>query len=645
MKTPSWFNLNSYSTYKYMKVSRFARTGLLSYLRTATAVTLIAAAMVSAIFGVSGSMAATRVGSTSKAHKIGQGKITSRPEASTETSFEVRQAPSVDSSFQKFISGTKNPARVPSSHVPTPQPNAVSSVTPFGFNALRHRDSRFANGGNQFSIEPPDQGLAVGTTARGGHICVVEAVNSVIAVFDGVTQSRLAFSDLNSFYGLPPQIIRTPVLAFGPDLTDPRVYFDNATSRWFVTVVEIDVDVSTGALLNKSSLLIAVSQTSDPTGVYNIYSVPVQDDGTDGTPSHPGCPCFGDQPLIGADANAFFLSTNEFSIHPFGAVFNGAQIYALSKNALASGAASVNIQSFSPGALAEGISYSVQPAIVPPGGSFESANSGTEYFLSALDFFGTLDNRIAVWAATNTSSISSSPDISLQNIIIESEVYGQPPDNEQPRGPLPLADLLKTEGFTVHEELVASNDDRMQQTSFAAGRLWSSVNTVVKTTNGPTRTGAAFFIVTPGFNGSNLTASVANQGYVSVNNQGVDFPSIGVNSSGNGVICFSLIGRGVYPSQAFAKINAVSGAGTVMIPTLSSGGTPIVPAVLPDDGFTGYPPESGLATNVGRWGDYTAAVSDANGNIWFGAEYIPNTALFSRSTFANWGTFISAVTP
>ena len=629
-----------------MKVSLFARTGLLSPLRIASALTLMATALLLAIFGVSGSIAATSAGSTSKAQKIGQGKITSSPQASTETSFEVRQGPSVDTSFQKFISGTKNPARVPSSHVPTPQPNAVSSVPVFGFNALRHRDTRLANNGNQFSTEPPDQGLAVGTTACGGHVCVVEAVNSVIAVYDGVTQQQLAFSDLNTFYGLPAQIIRTPVLTFGPDLSDPRVYFDTATSRWFVTVVEIDRDVSTGALLNKSALLIAVSQTSDPTGGYNIYFFPVQDDGTDGTPSHTGCPCFGDQPLIGADANAFFLSTNEFSLHPFGAVFNGAQIYALDKNALASGAASVNFQSFSPGALAEGISYSVQPAIVPPNGSFESANSGTEYFLSALDFFGTLDNRIAVWAATNTSSISSSsPNISLQNIIIDSEVYGQPPDNQQPPGPLPLADLLKTEGFNVHEELVASNDDRMQQTSFAAGKLWSSVNTVVKTTNGPTRTGAAFFIVTPGFNGSNLTASVANQGYVSVNNQGLDFPSIGVNSSGNGVICFSLIGPGAYPTQAFAKINALSGAGTVMIPTASQMGTPIVPAVLPDDGFTGYPPETGLPIITGRWGDYTAAVSDANGNIWFGTEYIPNTALFSRTALANWGTFLTAVTP
>jgi len=605
-----------------------------------------------AILGASISITATAAAPTSKITKVRKGKLTASAKGSNETSFEARQGPSVDSSFQKFISGTKNPARVPSAHVTTPAPNAVSSVTPFGFNGLRHRDQRFANGGNQFSLEPPDQGLAVGTTQCGGHICVLEAVNDVLAVYDGVTQSQLAFSDINSFYGLPAQATRNAqgvIVAFGPFVSDPKVYFDTATSRWFVTALEIDQDVNTGDLLNHSTTLIAVSATSNPIGAYNIYAIDATNDGTNGTPSHAGCPCFGDQPLIGADANGFFLSTNEFSLHPFGAVFNGAQIYAIDKNALASGAASANFQLFSPGALAEGISYSVQPAIVPPGGSFESANGGTEYFLSALDFFGTLDNRIAVWAATNTSSLSSSPNVSLQKIIIDSEVYGQPPANEQPPGPLPLADLLKNgffgASFKVHEELIESNDDRMQQTTFAAGKLWSSLNTVVKTANGPTRTGAAFFIVSPGFNGSTLTASIFNQGYVSVNNQGVNFPSIGVNSSGNGVICFSLIGNGFYPTQAYAKINAVSGAGTVRIPNLSSGVTPIVPAVLPDDGFTGYPPLSGLATNVARWGDYTAAVSDASGNIWIGTEYIPNTALFSRSTLANWGTFISSVTP
>ena len=64
-------SLNSYSTYKYMKVSRFGRTGLPSPLRIASALTLMATALLLAIFGVSGSMAATRAGSTSQAHKIG----------------------------------------------------------------------------------------------------------------------------------------------------------------------------------------------------------------------------------------------------------------------------------------------------------------------------------------------------------------------------------------------------------------------------------------------------------------------------------------------------------------------------------------------------------------------------------------------
>ena len=39
-------------------------------------------------------------------------------------------------------------------------------------------------------------------------------------------------------------------------------------------------------------------------------------------------------------------------------------------------------------------------ATIPPGGTYASVNNGTQYFLSALEFFGTLDNRIAIWAAT-----------------------------------------------------------------------------------------------------------------------------------------------------------------------------------------------------------------------------------------------------
>src|SRR4029078_3488709 len=102
----------------------------------------------------------------------------------------------------------------------------------------------------------------------------------------------------------------------------------------------------TGALTGKNHLDLAVSNTANPTGTWTIYRIPVQDDGTDGTPDH-GCalhddgsghgPCFGDYPHIGADANGIYLTTNEYALNP-AFVYMGAQIYALSQAALVAGA-------------------------------------------------------------------------------------------------------------------------------------------------------------------------------------------------------------------------------------------------------------------------------------------------------------------
>jgi hypothetical protein len=64
----------------------------------------------------------------------------------------------------------------------------------------------------------------------------------------------------------------------------------------------------------------------------------------------------------------------------------------------------------------------------------------------------------------------------------------------------------------------------------------------------------------------------------------------------------------------------------------------VATGAAPDDGLTGYPLFVGA--NVGRWGDYSAAVADESGNIWFATEYIPDTP---RTTLANWGTFIARV--
>jgi hypothetical protein len=565
---------------------------------------------------------------------VGTTTLTGVDADQAEVGLEVARAPDVDVRFTKpLISGTISPARIPADHVPRPAGNPILSGSFFGFLGLTHRDQRLAPtgvaGGRNFSLEPPDQGLAV------GNGFVVEAVNDAIAVFE-TNGNRLSRKALSLFLNLPPSIraISPTQIVFGPFLSDPRVYFDWDTGHFFFTVLEIDLDPKTGAFGNASKVFIAVSQTNNPTGTWNIFQLNVTNDGD---AVFGACPCFGDQPLIGADKVGFYINTNAFSLAT--SRFLGTQLYAISKKKLETGTPpSVTAVRFHNLTQAEGPAFSVQPATVPPNGSFDLNNGGTEFFVSSLDFTSTLDDRLAVWGLTNTSSLDTTPNLHLTHRVITTQVYGQPPDAEQKPGPTPLRDAIAAGShpfgrFNNHLELVASNDDRMQQVAFADGKLWTALNTVVKTQNGPDRTGAAFFILTPSFIGGQVEATVFNQGYVAINSpsqNSVMYPSIGVNSSGKAVIAFSVVGQDFFPSAAFATLDANSGAGPIVI----SG-----PGAFPDDGFSGYFP---FGFRGARWGDYSAAVADENGAIWFGNEMIPNAP---RTLFANWGTFITKVTP
>ncbi len=538
---------------------------------------------------------------------------------------ETHRGPEFDAGFERLAKGAISPSRVPASHVPTPADSVLAGYqVGAGFDGLTHLDQRLASGGNQFSLEPPDQALAV------GNHYIVEAVNTAIRVrrTDGSTASPTV--GLNEFFNLLPAINRTTG-KFGPFTSDPKAYFDIDTQRWFVTLLEIDQDPDSGAFQGHSSVQLAVSVTGDPTGAWYLFSI----DSTNvtGTPEHAGCPCLGDQPLIGADKYGIYITTNEFPLFQRG--FNGAQVYAISKAKLAAGSVGPVVM-FSGLPLAEGPAYTLQPAITAQGGLHESANNGTEYFLSALDFNGTLDNRIAVWALTNTRSLDDpTPSVTLQSAVLASQVYGQPPDIQQKPGAAPLGDLIKSGAFgnagAQPLPLIAANDDRMQQVTWADGKLWSSLNTVVKPANGTVQSGAAYFVVAPAWSGAALGGSVVKQGYVALSDNGLVYPSVGVNKNGKGVMSFTLAGASEYPSVAYVPIDAVKGAGSIKLVALGA---------APDDGFSGYPIFGG--GRAGRWGDYSAAVADADGTIWFANEYIPGRA---RTLLANWGTFIGKVAP
>jgi hypothetical protein len=541
------------------------------------------------------------------------------------------------------------PTSAPAS-IPTPNPQRVVSPDGgvFGFPGLDHFDQRFAGTGTyantQLSLEPPDQGLCV------GHGFVVETVNDILAVY---SQSGTLLSGpvpLSQFWGLHPAVIRGNLIVYGEFTSDPRCYFDPASRRWFVTETEFGRDPKTGAFTSPSSILIAVSETSDPTGTYFLFTFDTTDgDGSD--PLHPNCPCFGDQPLIGADANGFYVSTNEYPIN--GPGFNGAQVYALPKAGLVAGnlgsAIHFNVGRTMavppPDQVNGGIWYSVHPATAP--GS-EGEGSGTEYFLSSLQFGpAPYDNRIAVWALTNTQSLNrESPHLQLLHTVISSESYGIDASNpkfsaSQKPGSTPFRDLLNAsfnEGDVLNE--LTADDVRMHQVTYANGKLWGSLNTSVSADTG-TLIGIAWFSVTPSLEDGHLHATIDHQGYVSVDEQNVMYPAIGVNRDGNAVMTFTLVGPDYWPSAAYAPIG--NQAGEIRVAGAGVG---------PDDGFTGYAHYSG--SGVARWGDYSAAAVDEEGDIWIATEYIGQsctdvqfladfTCGQTRSQLANWGTFIARV--
>jgi hypothetical protein len=586
------------------------------------------------------------------------------------------------------------------------------------FEGLNHYQQRYARQGNQFSLEPPDQGLCVG----GGY--VVEAVNDVFNVFDGSGTSLLPDNtatnivsgfprdvnhavDLNSFYGYAPAIDRTlpaGTARFGQFVTDPTCIYDAQTHRFFLVVLTLETVPTTGGFTHVNHLDLAVSATSNPTGTWNIYRVDVTNDGSNSDASN-ACPCLGDYPHIGADANGVYLTTNAYPWSGNG--FDGAQIYAFSKAQLAAGAASVTMVHIDTWGAVNAPSdagstqpgFTVWPAQSPGTSQFNLANGGTEYFLSsnAADeathpVAGTggdyTSSQIVQWTLSNTSTLNSSPALSLSNRIVSVNRYAIPPKQRQPDDGTLLDKTVTPDtalGDCVNDtttvlsatfgnfvgcwalvvgspdtELMGrpdSNDTRMQQVMYANGKLWGALDTAVSfdTDLANNRAGIAWYVLNP------TNGAVVKQGTYGIAGASLTYPAIGVTAAGRGVVAFSYTDPSTNPSAAYAPIDASAGVGDTHI---------VATGAARHDGFSEYPNRFGGRP---RWGDYGAAAVDGN-SIWIASEMTQSSACDytdwggpffdggsgdnllgtcggashgpgTRSALANWSTRISKVVP
>jgi hypothetical protein len=541
---------------------------------------------------------------------------------------------------------------------PTTRPKSNPTLGT-NFSGLNLFDQRFANNGNQFTVEPPDQGLCA------GNGFVVESVNDVLRIWHSDGTPATGVIDLNTFYGYPAAITRSGPNAGqrGPELTDPSCIYDQAIGRFVNVVLTLDrVSLTNANLTGTNHLDIAVSDTGDPTGSWTIFKIPVQNDGTDGTPDH-GCffishgvhvhdQCLGDYPHIGADANGVYLTTNEFTF--FGGGFFGAQIYAIGNNLLTSGSGGSVVLFDTLGAGPDGAGFTVWPAQTP-GDQFDSDNGGTEFLLSSDARFaptGT-STMLLQWTLSNTSSLntgSPSPNLSITPITVDQ--YAVPPLATQPAGNHPLGDCIAdtvifptcnvaVAGVASHSNAtfanhaLNSNDSRMQQVTYANGQLWGALDTAVNV-GGQNRAGIAYFIINP------HSSNVDLQGQFGLAGTDLTYPAVGVLANGRAVITFTLTGDSNFPSAAYAGLDAKLGMGDAQIVAAGAGAW---------DGFTQY-----VVFGAGRprWGDYGAA---ADGNsIWIASEYVNQTCTYSdyradptcghtRAPLGNWATYISKLTP
>jgi hypothetical protein len=544
-------------------------------------------------------------------------------------------------------------------------------TTVLSVDGLNFRQQRLANGGNQFSVEPPDQGLCVGN----GY--VLESVNDVLRIFKTDGSPATGVIDLNTFYGYPAAFDRTKPAGqprFGPTITDPVCHYDQETGRWFHVVLTIATDPIAGANPGPNSLDIAVSTTRNPTDPWVIYRIPAQNDGTQGTPNH-GCslkpdgtgngPCLADYPQVSADGEGIYITTNEFSL--FGGEFKSANIYAVSKWALAHQASSIRVVNFETVTSTAGVTgYTLQGAIAPNEDSFQDRFGGTQYFLSSNTVNTSTDDKLVTWALTNTRSLDrNTPSLKLINALTQVNPYGDGSGVDQKPGDFPLGQCINDTTLgtpfgtgcwnflfaaePAHDEAlskVASNDSRMHKISLVDGKLYGALTTAFSVGGGQ-KAGIAYFVMKPRLTSAGLTSAVVTQGYLSTLNNNLIFPEVAVNKRGKGVVGFTLVGPDHYPSAAYATISA-SGVGPVQIAAAGVG---------PQDGFSGYkafrnPPRP-------RWGDYGgAAVDPSTGHIWLASEYINQTCTVAqyttapfgscggtRATLGNWGTRVTQVKP
>ncbi len=465
--------------------------------------------------------------------------------------------------------------------------NLVQSPTTLSNNFLALSDNAAVSypSGSFFSYIPPDTYGSAGPN----HLMVVLNTQYRIMTKAGAVISTVDAEDFwkgTAGYYAPPV---TTNIATGH--SDPHVKYDPVSNRW-ILVAQTNAD-------NFSSLLVAVSQTNDPTGTWNRYCIDVDATNT----------VMFDYPLVGFTSNWLVVTGNMFNLST--GAFADHQIYVFDKaNLYAGGAVTLgtNAQRIAVGGTTQ--SGWSSPATVISGGTANTMyllqpffTSGGNAGVRTTTLTGTIPS--VTWN-TGSATFSTSP---LGNFATASSVAN---GNSIPQ---------KNDVTTIN-----SGDGRFCESYQVNGNLWTAQHIYLPVTQPISRSAIQWWQL-------QTSGTILQNGRIDDASGQIHraYPSMAVNSSEDVAIGYSISSLDRFVSCAYATRRSC---------------TPLNQMdkeVVFKDGVDTYTKNFG-GSRV-RWGDYShTSIDPSTGSFWTIQQYA-NTRTNATASGSKWSTWWAEITP
>ncbi|MCB8949696.1 MAG: DNRLRE domain-containing protein [Ardenticatenaceae bacterium] len=431
------------------------------------------------------------------------------------------------------------------------EPNGPNPLTPAlgtNFDSIDYNEC-CGGGGNV----PPDPELTVGPN----HIIAV--VNVALEIYDKSGNSLVGPTTFDSFMSANPNCT---------GVFDPNAIYDESADRY---ILGIDAD-GTGYCL-------AVSQTADPTGSWNIYHFATASGSI-----------FFDYPHAGVGRDAIYMGANMFTFS-----FLDSRIWAFDKQAMYAGQPATSVMR-----NLGNNEDTPQPMNLHGWNQGTWPTSGPHYFITETGYNGA-DHTIWAWTdpfGANTLTAVGTIDLNASTGVTAG---------------IPLASVQSGSGT------LDAGDWRPLDFEYRNGFAWTTMTVACNPGSGSVNC-IRWAQINP------ATATVIQSGVLSSNGDYRFHPDLAVNHCDDMAVGYTKSNSSSFPSVYYAGRQGTDPLNTLQAETLIKAG---------EITYTSFETSSPR-----RWGDYTGMTIDPDGTtFWYLGEYSKNTGTSS----GRWGTYIASM--